>query len=153
MRMCQIAKDKIAKVSSKFCQILYQNGQSFLKVMLNWQNFAKSGHTESPCFFFFCFSLTIHTFLSLSHFLTLTHQHSLSLSLSLSVRHTHSLSLFLLSLNNRLHLAKAFRARPQARMIVLARTWSLIQSRSKKFKHIWKHWKHWKHSKYFIRCS
>ena len=79
MRMCQIAK-----VSSKFCQILYQNGQSFLKVMLNWQNFAKSGHTESPCFFFFCFSLTIHTFLSLSHFLTLTHQHSLSLSLSLS---------------------------------------------------------------------
>ena len=82
--MCQIAKDKIAKVSSKFCQILYQNGQSFLKVMLNWQNFAKSGHTESPCFFFFCFSLTIHTFLSLSHFLTLTHQHSLSLSFSLS---------------------------------------------------------------------
>ena len=80
MRMCQIAK-----VSSKFCQILYQNGQSFLKVMLNWQNFAKSGHTESPCFFFFCFSLTIHTFLSLSHFLTLTHQHSLSLSLSLSL--------------------------------------------------------------------
>ena len=81
MRMCQIAK-----VSSKFCQILYQNGQSFLKVMLNWQNFAKSGHTESPCFFFSVSHLLyIHFSLSLIFWHSHTNTLSLFLSLSLSL--------------------------------------------------------------------
>ena len=74
MRMCQIAK-----VSSKFCQILYQNGQSFLKVMLNWQNFAKSGHTESPCFFF---SVSHLLYIHFSLSLIFWHSHTNTLSLS-----------------------------------------------------------------------
>ena len=69
------------------------NSQSELKILPNtiskWTKFPESyvklakfrqiwSHWVSV-FLFFCFSLTIHTFLSLSHFLTLTHQHSLSL--------------------------------------------------------------------------